>query len=80
MHSAFLLNAIAKYFVFGNYHNVRYCSIYLKEVEKIMEGRVEVEYLKNGKIMQELVQDWIDENSNILYCLLQEKALELEHR
>lgn len=45
-----------------------------------MEGRVEVEYLKNGKIMQELVQDWIDENSNILYCILQEKALGLEHR
>ncbi|MBR3255396.1 MAG: hypothetical protein IKF97_04165 [Clostridia bacterium] len=45
-----------------------------------MEGRVEVEYLKNGKIMQELVQDWIDENSNILYCILQEKALELENR
>ena len=45
-----------------------------------MEGRVEVEYLKNGKIMQELVQDWIDENSNILYCILQEKSLELEHR
>ena len=45
-----------------------------------MEGRVEVEYLKNGKILQELVQDWIDENSNILYCILQEKSLELEHR
>lgn len=45
-----------------------------------MEGRVEVEYLKNGKIMQELVQEWIDENSNILYCILQEKALELENR
>ena len=45
-----------------------------------MEGRVDVEYLKNGKIMQELVQDWIDENSKILYCILQEKALELEHR
>ena len=45
-----------------------------------MEGRVEVEYLKNGKILQELVQDWIDENSNILYCILQEKAIELEHR
>ena len=45
-----------------------------------MEGRVEVEYLKNGKILQELVQDWIDENSNILYRILQEKALELEHR
>ena len=45
-----------------------------------MEGRVEVEYLKNGKILQELVQDWIDENSNILYCILQEKSLDLEHR
>ena len=45
-----------------------------------MEGRVDVEYLKNGKILQELVQDWIDENSNILYCILQEKYLELEHR
>lgn len=45
-----------------------------------MEGRVEVEYLKNGEILQELVQDWIDENSNILYCILQEKALELENR
>lgn len=45
-----------------------------------MECRVEAKYLKNGKILQELVQDWIDENSNILYCILQEKALELEHR
>ena len=45
-----------------------------------MEGRVEVEYLKNGKILQELVQDWIDENSNILYCILQEKTIELENR
>lgn len=45
-----------------------------------MEGRVEVEYLKNEKKLQEHVQDWIDENSNILYCILQEKALELEHR
>ena len=45
-----------------------------------MEGRVEVEYLKNGEILQELIQDWIDENSSILYCILQEKALELEHR
>lgn len=45
-----------------------------------MEGNVNVSYSKNGKIMQELVQDWIDENSSILYCILQEKALELEHR
>lgn len=45
-----------------------------------MEGRVEVEYLKNGEILQELVQDWIDENSNILYCILQEKTIVLEHR
>jgi len=45
-----------------------------------MEGRVEVEYLKNGKILQELVQDWIDENSNIFYCILQEKAIGLKHR
>lgn len=41
-----------------------------------MGGRVDVEYLKNGKKVQELVQDWIDENSNILYCILQEKILE----
>lgn len=45
-----------------------------------MEGRVEIEFLKDGKKLQEIVQDWIDENSNILYCVLQEKALELEHR
>ncbi|MBR0492040.1 MAG: hypothetical protein IJJ82_08410 [Clostridia bacterium] len=45
-----------------------------------MEGRVEIEFLKDGKKLQEIVQDWIDENSNILYCILQEKAIELEHR
>jgi hypothetical protein len=45
-----------------------------------VEGRVEIEFLKDGKKLQEIVQDWIDENSNILYCILQEKAIELEHR
>ena len=45
-----------------------------------MEGRVEIEFLKDGKKLQDIVQDWIDENSNNLYCILQEKALGLEHR
>lgn len=42
-----------------------------------MEGRVEVEYLKNGKKIQELVQDWIDENSNILLLHLTGKSFRI---
>ena len=38
-----------------------------------MQVRVEIEDLKDGKDIQKLVQEWIDENSNLLYRVFQEK-------
>lgn len=45
-----------------------------------MEGKVDVSYLKKGKKLQDVIQEWIDENSRNMYCILQEKAIELKHR
>jgi len=45
-----------------------------------MEGKVDVNYLKGGKKLQEVIQDWINENSNNMYCIFQEKVIELSKR
>ena len=39
-----------------------------------MENRVKETYTKEGKKIQELIQEWIDENNNFLYC--QNKKIE----
>lgn len=31
-----------------------------------MEGKVEEEYLENGKKLQEVIQEWIDENARTI--------------
>lgn len=45
-----------------------------------MEGKVDVNYIKSGKKLQEFVQEWIDENSRTMYCFFQEKVIELNKR
>ena len=45
-----------------------------------MKEKAEENYLNNGEKLQEIIQEWIDENGYILYYTLQRKESELENR
>lgn len=40
-----------------------------------MEEKIKETYTKDGKKLAELIQEWINENTSILYCTYEEKYI-----
>ena len=46
----------------------------------VLDENINEIYTKEGKKINELVQEWIDENSNYLYCILNKEIVECKYR
>lgn len=45
-----------------------------------MEEKIKEVYAKEGKSLTELIQEWIFENSSILYCIIDKKEIKYQGR
>ena len=45
-----------------------------------MEEKIKETYTKDGKTLTELIQEWINENTSILYCYYEEKNIKYQCR